>query len=282
MDLDYIRSTSNANMSIYWFRLDDTTKSIFTFTVCPLSFVGTCGNLFTIIALLQSKTLRVEASTKFIISLALADFLFCSIYLPISIYGLITKERTQTYCYSHYFTYYGSCTASMCSLTAVTINRYISVCHNGIYTKIYSDFKVALMISIIWLFSFGYSIWASGKMGPNKEINICSVSDIDSLDSLNFFFAIYFVAPCIIIISSYAAIYFKVRKTRKELQECLGGKAESAFKVDIPILSFVVNRNKKHVDKLSAVKNRSIIWRQIQGTINFLLLFFRNFKHVYA
>ena len=52
--------------------------------------------------------------------------------------------------------------------------------------------------------------------------------------------------------------------------------------VDIPILSFVVYRDKKQVDKLSAVKNRSIIWRQIQGTIKIFLLFFRNFKHVYA
>ena len=47
------------------------------------SIVGIVGNLFTIVALLRCTKLRSKATTKFVISLAICDLLFCLIILPI-------------------------------------------------------------------------------------------------------------------------------------------------------------------------------------------------------
>ena len=50
---------------------------------CFFSFIGITGNLLTIVALLQSAKLRVQATTTFVISLAVSDLLFCSINIPL-------------------------------------------------------------------------------------------------------------------------------------------------------------------------------------------------------
>ena len=50
---------------------------------CFFSFIGITGNLLTILALLQSEKLRVQATTMFVTSLAVSDLLFCSIIIPL-------------------------------------------------------------------------------------------------------------------------------------------------------------------------------------------------------
>ena len=64
---------------------------------------------------------------------------------------------------------YGLFGTSILHLTAITINRYILICHQGFYSKIYSSRNVYIMICIMWLFSFTlgllplFEIW--GQIG---------------------------------------------------------------------------------------------------------------------
>ena len=74
--------------------------------------------------------------------------------------------------YYKYFEY-GLFGTSILHLTAITINRYISICHRGFYSKIYSSRNVYIMICIMWLFSFGFvllplfGVW--GQIGKLKQ-----------------------------------------------------------------------------------------------------------------
>ena len=95
-------------------------------------------------------------------SLAIADLLFCSIYLPITIIGWFIEEVTETFCTIIFIFYFGFCMASMMSLVAITINRYILLYHNVKYDKIYSTLNTIIMISMIWFFSFAVSISSIG------------------------------------------------------------------------------------------------------------------------
>ena len=67
---------------------------------------------------------------------------------------------------------YGLFGTSILHLTAITINRYISICHRGFYSKIYSSRNIYIMICIMWLFSFGFlllplfGVW--GQIGKLK------------------------------------------------------------------------------------------------------------------
>ena len=95
-------------------------------------------------------------------SIATADMLFCTIYLPITIIGWFIEEVTETFCTIIFIFYFGFCMASMMSLVAITINRYILLYHNGKYDKIYSTLNTIIMISMIWFFSFAVSISSIG------------------------------------------------------------------------------------------------------------------------
>ena len=41
-------------------------------------------------------------------------------------------------------------------LTAISINRYLLICQQEVYDKIYCSRNVSIMISGIWLFSFAF------------------------------------------------------------------------------------------------------------------------------
>ena len=143
-----------------------------------LSFVGTIANLCTIIALWRSK-LRKQATTKLILSLAICDFLMCCLVFP-PIAQQHTIENLQYPPIIHnicpYFRYleYSLFSTSILHLMAITINRYILICHEEMYEQIYSSRNIPIMISGIWLFSFGFGllpllgIWGQiGKL-PNS------------------------------------------------------------------------------------------------------------------
>ena len=124
------------------------------------SFVGTIANLCTIIALWRSK-LRKQATTKLILSLAICDFLMCCLVFPPTaqqhtIENLKYPPIIHDMC--PYFKYleYSLFSTSILHLMAITINRYMSVCQQEIYDKIYCSRNVSIMISGIWLFSFAF------------------------------------------------------------------------------------------------------------------------------
>ena len=209
------------------------------------SIVGICGNLFTISALIQSQTLKVQAATKFIISLATADLLFCSIILPINV---IAQDLNETLCTVYIFFYAGTCTVSMSSLLAITINRYIIICRNSIYNKVYSNLNVAIMIFIIWLVCFGVNILPVfgiyGQYGIDAEKNACKFQPDKNSNEIyliaDIILFIYYILPCLAIIACYAAIFFKVRKTRKDFQLSLGDEASNNRETDLQLLKMIV------------------------------------------
>lgn len=93
-----------------------------TFTV-----VGCVGNWLTIVALTRCRRLR-NATTAFVVSLAVADFLFCAVCLPLTATRYIYEEWIlgNELCNLFPFFFYGNVAASLMSMTAITFNRYVS------------------------------------------------------------------------------------------------------------------------------------------------------------
>ncbi|GFR29494.1 protein trapped in endoderm-1 [Trichonephila clavata] len=93
---------------------------------CCILFIllGCMGNLMTIIALTKCRKLR-NATTAFVVSLAVADFLFCAVCLPLTATRYIYKEWIlgDTLCTMFPFFFYGNVAASLMSMTAITFNR---------------------------------------------------------------------------------------------------------------------------------------------------------------
>ena len=141
------------------------------------SLVGTIANLCTIIALWRSKLLK-QATTKLIISLAMCDFFMCCLVFPptaqrYTIENLGYPPIIHNMC--KYFKYleYGLFQTSILHLMAITINRYILICWEEVYDKIYCSRNVSIMISGIWLISFGFGLFPLfGIWGQIGKLNL--------------------------------------------------------------------------------------------------------------
>ena len=216
------------------------------------SFVGTIANLCTIIALLRSPKLLKEATTKFIFSLALCDFLMCCLVFPPTAqqhtienlgYPAIIHDMCPYFKYLEYNLF----STSILHLMAISINRYIKICQEKVYDQIYSSRNVSIMIGLIWLFCFGFGllplfgIWGQfGKYIKNNihdklisklfRLNLTIHIGFDSrkyyclLEPKNeksprmFITILYMVIPIICIVGCYSAIFLKVREEQKSLQ----------------------------------------------------------------
>ena len=132
----------------------------------------------------------------------------------------------------------------MCNLAALTLNRYIKICHYDIYSRIYSGFNVALMIIFIWLFSFGFTslplfeIW--GKFGLCPTSNWCTILPKNGHSPLIFFIFLAFILPCILIIACNCAIFLKMQNMAKELLKCLPNARSTYTENDLQLLKMMV------------------------------------------
>lgn len=180
--------------------------------------VGCFGNLITILALGRTSKLR-NATTAFVISLCTADLLFCSINLPLTASRYIHEDWIlgDTLCQLFPFFFYGNVAASLMSMVAITINRFVLINCFSAYDKIYRKRYVALMILLYWAFSFGIMtpplIKAWGQLGYHSETFSCTILALEGKSPKKFLFVLGFLLPCLVISVSYSCIFYKVRRS---------------------------------------------------------------------
>ncbi|XP_015915365.1 protein trapped in endoderm-1 [Parasteatoda tepidariorum] len=193
--------------------------------VCCIFFIifGLFGNLVTILALSKCQKLR-NATTAFVISLCTADLLFCALNLPPTASRYINQGWIlgDTLCKLFPFFFYGNVAASLMSMTAITINRYILINHYKYYDKIYQRKFIALMIAFCWLFSFlmltPTLAGAWGEFGYKEKTFSCTILKKNGSSPKKFLFVLGFLLPCVIIVISYSCIFYRVHKSRKNVE----------------------------------------------------------------
>ncbi|GAB6022515.1 hypothetical protein CHUAL_006622 [Chamberlinius hualienensis] len=182
--------------------------------------IGAAGNFVTVLALSRSVKLRNNATTAFVISLSLADLLFCSINLPLTASRYIHEAWVlgDVLCALFPFFFYGNMGVSLLSMTAITINRYILIAHHQYYNAIYQKRYIVLMIAFVWAFSFAILLppltktW--GQLGLSPETFSCTILPLNGHSPKKFLFLFGFLLPCIVIVLSYSCIFYKVRRSR--------------------------------------------------------------------
>uniref|UniRef100_A0A061QFZ2 Putative moody-like protein n=1 Tax=Cupiennius salei TaxID=6928 RepID=A0A061QFZ2_CUPSA len=194
------------------------------FCVIVIIIVGLTGNALTIIALVRCPRVR-SATAAFIISLSVADLIFCCINLPFSASRFINQKwvHGDTLCVLFPFLRYVNVGLSLLSITAIAINRYILIVHPSLYTKVYRKRYIAAMVIFIWCFATAMILptllgkW--GRFGYDPAILNCSILEINGQSSKTFLFVFGFVVPCLAIAICYARIFWVVRKSRTRVQK---------------------------------------------------------------
>ncbi|XP_015523482.1 G-protein coupled receptor moody isoform X1 [Neodiprion pinetum] len=186
---------------------------------------GVLGNLLTIIALCRYPKVR-NVAAAFIISLCVADFIFCLLVLPFDSIRFIDGGWAENnfLCHLVPFLRYGNVGVSLLSVAAITVNRYIMIAHHEIYNKVYKKHWIALMILFCWCFSYGMQvptllgIWGKFDYDPNLET--CSiVKDAQGHSSKTFLFVMGFLIPCIMIVGCYAKIFWVVHRSESRMRK---------------------------------------------------------------
>ncbi|XP_021951462.1 G-protein coupled receptor moody [Folsomia candida] len=186
--------------------------------------VGILGNALTIIALSRCQRVR-NVATAFIISLCVADFLFCLLVLPFSASNFIHRDwiHGSMLCTLFPLMRYGNLGVSLLSITMITINRYMMITSHKLYSRIYKPVGIGCMIAFCWVFSFLMQlptllgVW--GKFGYDKRLKTCTIIEGDNkISSKTALFLTAFVIPCTIIVFCYARIFWTVHKSENRMR----------------------------------------------------------------
>ncbi|KAG5323919.1 MOODY protein, partial [Acromyrmex charruanus] len=198
-----------------------------------IMIIGLAGNLLTIVALCKYPKVR-NVAAAFIISLCIADFVFCLLVLPFDSIRFVNASWADIrfFCIFVPFLRYGNVGVSLLSVAAITINRYIMIAHHDIYSKVYTKYWIAIMIIFCWIFSYGMQIptlagvWGKFDYDPNLET--CSiVKDRRGYTSKTFLFVMGFLIPCLVIVGCYAKIFWVVHKSESRLRKHAGPTIKS-------------------------------------------------------
>ncbi|XP_073844050.1 trapped in endoderm 1 [Musca autumnalis] len=190
---------------------------------CFFAAVGVCGNLITILALVNSPKIRGHATTAFVLSLCISDLLFCSFSLPLTAVRFFAQKWTlgDNLCQIFPVIFYGNVAVSLLSMVCITINRYILIgCHN-IYARLYRKQWIVLQLACVWLVSFMLllppylGIW--GEMGLDEVTFSCTILKKNGRSIKKPLFLLGFLLPCLVIIASYSCIYIKVLQQKKKM-----------------------------------------------------------------
>ncbi|XP_055713608.1 protein trapped in endoderm-1 [Phlebotomus papatasi] len=199
--------------------------------VCASIFtvVGVLGNAITIIALLKCPKLRSHATTAFVLSLCISDLLLCSMSLPLQAIRYTWQKWTLGEALCHVFPVilYGNVAVSLLSMVGITMNRYILIAYNSMYSSIYRPLYIWMQLLFVWLVAFSLlippllGVW--GKMGLDEMTFSCTILPDEAGHSpKKVFFLVGFLIPCIVIIISYTCIYWTVRRQRMRLRSHSG------------------------------------------------------------
>ncbi|KAG7301994.1 hypothetical protein JYU34_013444 [Plutella xylostella] len=190
-----------------------------------IMLVGLSGNLLTVVALLKCPKVR-NVAAAFIISLCIADFLFCAMVLPFAISGFWTQTWSHggVLCRLVPFLRYGNVGVSLLSIALITLNRYIMIAHHSWYGRVYRKHNIALMIVFSWMFSYGMQVptligvW--GKFDYDPELGTCSIlPDENGRSSKTAMFIIAFIVPALLILICYARIFWVVHSSEQRMRE---------------------------------------------------------------
>ncbi|XP_068628487.1 G-protein coupled receptor moody isoform X2 [Battus philenor] len=225
---DIMNFTDDSTSSIRPSELSKFSPGLLTFAAIVTGFImviGLFGNLLTVVALIKCPKVR-NVAAAFIISLCIADFLFCAVVLPFAISGFWTRTWSHggALCKLVPFLRYGNVGVSLLSIALITLNRYIMIAHHSWYARVYRKYNIALMIVFSWMFSYGMQIptllgiW--GKFDYDPELGTCSIMpDEHGHSSKTALFVIAFIVPALLIFICYARIFWVVHSSEQRMRE---------------------------------------------------------------
>lgn len=210
------------------------------------------GNILVILSVACNRHLRIPTN-YFIINLAIADLLLSFTVLPFS----ATLEVLGYWVLGRIFCDIWAavdvlcCTASILSLCAISIDRYIGVRYSLQYPTLVTRRRAILALLGVWVLSMVISIgpllgWKEPAPKDDKECRITEEPFYALFSSLGSFYI-----PLIVILVMYCRVYIVAKKTTKNLEAgVMKGMSNSKE------LTLRIHYKNIHEDTLNSTKSK--------------------------
>ncbi|KAJ3589152.1 hypothetical protein NHX12_010000 [Muraenolepis orangiensis] len=177
------------------------------------------GNIMVILSVVCNRHLRIPTN-YFIINLAIADLLLGTTVLPVS----ATLEVLDHWVFGRIFCDIWAavdvlcCTASIMSLCAISIDRYIGVSYPLQYPMIVTKKRALLAMLGVWVLAIIISIGPllGWKQPPSQDDTECPITEEP-------FYALFsslgsFYIPLAVILAMYCQVYVVAKRTTRNLE----------------------------------------------------------------
>ncbi|KAG9511066.1 Pyrokinin-1 receptor, partial [Fragariocoptes setiger] len=206
-------------------------------TAIPLTIIyalllvtGCLGNLCTAIVIARPKNRYMHTATNYyLFSLAMSDFLFLITGLPDEIYALWQRypyRFSETFCILRGYISEASTDASILTITAFTVERYVAICHPLWAHKLSQLPRVITNIIVIWMAAAIFAIPPAAQLGliyfnsPIDQRILYVTSQCGAKKNIFDYMFItsaifFFIIPMIIVTVLYILIAIELRKSSK-------------------------------------------------------------------
>lgn len=220
------------------------------------------GNTLILLAIYRNHSLR-SITSVFIANLAMADFLLALLGMPFTMASSITYHWIfgDIWCEINGMLNSIFCIASMLSLAAVSIDRYVAIIKPLQYPLIMTK-RIALgMVTYVWFHAITCAFlpvfgWASYTYITNESI--CTADWGQNIPYTMFIFSVGFFAPLMIMAYCYYHILRAARKQSKKIAPRVGELQEQTLQTMVAVpVAFGVEKNSTTVAATPTAKEKA-------------------------
>lgn len=225
----------NAELDYLEDQLNDTEKDNVMYSVnlvIPVTviyviifFTGLIGNVSTCIVILKNKSMHT-ATNYYLCSLAISDLLLLISGLPPEMYRIWSPENYvfgEIFCIMQGFAAETSANATVLTITAFTVERYLAICHPFLSHTMSKLSRVVKYVIAIWIaalclaapqaMQFGIEI-QKGSDGLPKQRCTVVTKTFYFKHAFEISTFLFFIGPMTLITVLYVLIGVKLRKSR--------------------------------------------------------------------
>lgn len=181
---------------------------------------GTIGNISTCIVIARNKSMHTTTN-YYLFSLAVSDLLLLVSGLPAEIYMVWFKYPYifgEVFCILRGLAAETSTNASVLTITAFTVERYLAICHPFLSQTMSKLTRAVKLILVIWLMGLFIALPLALQVGvvhhySNPKMVMCTVKRVLFEYSFELSTVFFFVVPGVLIAVLYILIGLKLRKS---------------------------------------------------------------------
>ncbi|XP_018334997.1 pyrokinin-1 receptor, partial [Agrilus planipennis] len=183
-------------------------------------FSGVIGNIGTCIVIANNKSMHT-ATNYYLFSLAVSDLLLLVSGLPQEMYSIWSRHPYifgEAFCLLQGFAAETSANATVLTITAFTVERYVAICHPFLSQTLSKLSRAVKFIILIWIFAICLAVpqaLAFGIMTYDEDHKYCQITRVILPHSFEISTFVFFITPMTVITILYIRIGLQLRKSTK-------------------------------------------------------------------